>query len=156
MKKILVVTGIVVLLLSAFAIAQDTTKPKTEPPAERPKQAPVTPFEEPAAAGLAADVQVCTSITDRACTGGAATFDANVGKLYCWSQITGGSADMTIKHIWSHGGKVVAEVPLTLKSSKYRTWSSKTIPASWTGDWEVKVVDPSGAELKTVTFTVGK
>ncbi len=156
MKKLIVVLGIAALLFSGLVVAQDTTKAKTEPPAQKPKQTSVTPAEKPAAAGLATEVQICTSITDRACTGGATTFDANVGKLYCWSQITGGSADMTIKHIWSHGGKVVAEVPLTLKSSKYRTWSSKTIPASWTGEWEVKVVDASGAELKTVTFTVGE
>ena len=145
-----------ILLLAFAAAAQDSTKAKEETPAQKPTQTSVTPAEKPATGTMAADVQICTSITDRACTGGATTFDANVGKLYCFSQITGGSADVTIKHIWSHAGKVVAEVPLTIKGSRYRTWSSKTIPASWTGEWTVKVVDADGAELKTVTFTVGK
>jgi hypothetical protein len=158
MKKILSVLALALLLAFAVVVAQDSTKSKADQPAqtERPKQTPVTPAEKPATGSLAAEIQICTSITDRACTGGATTFDANVGKLYCLSQITGGTGDGTIKHIWSHAGKVVAEVPLTIKGSRWRTWSSKTIPASWTGEWTVRVVDASGAELKSVTFTVGK
>ena len=154
--KSLITFATLVLVLATFSVAQDSTKAKTEAPAQKPTPTSVNPGEKPATGALTADVQICTSITDRACTGGATTFDANVGKLYCLSQITGGSADVTIKHIWSHGGKVVAEVPLTIKGSRWRTWSSKTIPASWTGEWTVKIVDANGTELKTVTFTVGK
>lgn len=109
-----------------------------------------------AASTLTAEIQICTEITDRTCTGSALTFDAGVDKLHCWSQITGGSGEMTIKHIWSHAGKVVLEVPLTIEGSRWRTWSSKNIPANLTGEWEVKVVDASGNTINSVTFTVGK
>jgi hypothetical protein len=150
MKKILFTITLTLLLAILIAAAQNAAPGQTE----RPKQPSITPADKPS--GLAAEVQICTSITDRACTGGAATFDASVGKLYCWSQITGGTGDGSIKHVWSHAGKVVAEVSLAIKGSRWRTWSAKTIPADWTGEWEVKVVDAAGAELKSVKFIVGK
>jgi len=134
---------IMILLLSAtIAFSQDTR--------------PTEPAQAATTSALAAEVQICTEITDRACTGGALAFDANVGKLYCWSQITGGSGEAIIKHIWSHAGKVVLEVPLTIKGNRWRTWSVKNIPANLTGEWEVKVVDASGNAIKSVTFTVGE
>jgi hypothetical protein len=141
MTRIVPVIILILLLTTAAAFSQDT------------KSAQPSPTNAPA---LTADVQICTEITDRACAGGATAFDANVGKLYCWSQVTGGSGEATIKHIWSHAGKVLLEVPLTVKGNRWRTWSSKNIAASQTGEWEVKVVDASGNTIKSVTFTVGE
>jgi hypothetical protein len=132
-----------ILLLSAVVAASQDANP-TEP------------AQTTTASALTAELQICTEITDRACTGGATTFDASVGMLYCWSQINGGSGEATIKHIWSHAGKVILEVPLTIKGNRWRTWSSKNIAASQTGEWEVKVVDASGNTIKSVTFTVGE
>jgi hypothetical protein len=39
--------------------------------------------------------------------------------------------------------------------SPWRTWSSKTIPPEWSGEWSVEIRDASGAVLETVGFTVG-
>jgi hypothetical protein len=136
-------TTIMILLLSAtIAVSQDNK--------------PTTPATPTTTSALTAEVQICTEITERACTGGAVTFDASVGKLYCWSQINGGSGETAIKHIWSHAGKVALEVPLTIKGNRWRTWSSKNIATSQTGEWEVKVVDEAGNTIKSVTFTVGE
>jgi hypothetical protein len=142
MTRIFLAIAMILLFSAATAVSQDT-KP-TEPAAATTTSA------------LTAELQICTAITDRACTGGADAFDAGVGQLYCWSQITGGSGETTIKHIWSHAGKVVLEVPLTIKGNRWRTWSSKNIAASQTGEWEVKVVDASGNTIKSVTFAVGE
>jgi hypothetical protein len=141
MTRIFLTIIMTLLLSTAIAVSQDTK--------------PTEPVQATTTSALAAEVQICTEITDRACAGGATTFDASVGKLYCWSQITGGSGEATIKHIWSHAGKVVLEVPLTIKGNRWRTWSVKNIAASQTGEWEVKVVDASGNTIKLVTFTVG-
>jgi hypothetical protein len=142
MTRIFVTTIMIMLFSATVAVSQDTK--------------PTEPAQATATSAMAAEVQICTEITDRACTGGATTFDASVGKLHCWSQITGGSGEMTVKHIWSHAGKVLLEVPLTIKGSRWRTWSSKNIAASQTGEWEVKVVDASGNTINSVTFTVGE
>ena len=47
-------------------------------------------------------------------------------------------------------------VDLPVKSASWRTYSSKTIPEYWTGDWEVRVVDAEGNTLASIPFTVGK
>ncbi|MGH7481332.1 MAG: DUF2914 domain-containing protein, partial [Longimicrobiales bacterium] len=45
---------------------------------------------------------------------------------------------------------------LTARGPRWRTWSSKDVPADWTGDWTVRVLDANGAELESVSFTVGE
>jgi hypothetical protein len=107
------------------------------------------------AATLSVETAVCTAVTDRAAVGTADNFPPESGKLFLWCKVTGAAAGTAISHVWLHDGKEVAKVELTLGGSSWRTWSSKTIPASWTGNWEVKVLGPDGAELKSVTFTVG-
>jgi len=117
--------------------------------AQEPK--PAVPASTPA---LAADVQVCTGITDRMPTGGATSFAADVGSLYCWSKITGALGEVTVKHVWMRDGKEMLAVDLPVKSVAWRTFSQKKILPQWTGSWEVKVVDSSGATLGSVAFTI--
>jgi hypothetical protein len=140
MTRIFLTIIMMMLLMATAVFAQDTK--------------PTEPAKTAATSTMTAEVEICTQVADRACTGSATTFAANVGQLYCWSQVSGGSGEMTIKHIWSHAGKVVLEVPLAIKGNRWRTWSSKNIAASQTGEWEVKVVDAAGNTIKAVTFTV--
>ena len=134
MKRIILPTIAIAILLATVAIAQDSQ--------------PV------GASGLTAKVEICTQVADRECTGSAATFPASVGQLYCWSEVSGGSGETTIKHVWSHAGKVVLEVPLTIKGKRWRTWSNKNILPHLTGEWEVRVVDASGNTIGSAKFTV--
>lgn len=138
-------------VLTAPGLAQDKKPADTTAASE--KKAPV-----PAAAAstLTVEVQVCTSITDRTPTGAATSFGADVGTLYCWSKITGAKGEAAVKHVWSHEGKEMLSVDLPVKSISWRTLSHKSILPSWTGNWEVKVVDAGGATLASVAFTVGQ
>ena len=112
--------------------------------------------EAGSASALNAETQICTSVADRAPVGAGTTFPAEIGQLYCWTKITGGAGDQTITHVSSYGGKVMAEVPLTVKGESWRTWSAKRILPSWTGEWEVSVRDAAGNTLATASFTVGE
>ena len=87
-----------------------------------------------------------------------AAFPADVGGLVCFTQIEGASADApgSIHHVWFHGDAQVADVELTARSSPWRTWSRKTVPADWTGPWHVEIRDAGGAVLKRIDFTVGQ
>lgn len=115
-------------------------------------QTPTTPAPTPS---LSAEVEVCTAVVDRAPTGTATNFGADVGTLYCWSKITGAAVETTVKHIWMYEGKKMAVVDLPVRSGYWRTHSSKKILPEWTGKWEVQVVDAAGNTLKSATFTVG-
>ena len=143
MRKVIVA----VLLLAAFvgvASAQD----------QKPAQAAASPAAAPASA-MAAEVEVCTGITERMPTGSATSFGADVGSLYCWCKITGARGETAIKHVWLRDGKEMATVELSAKGDPWRTFSQKRILPQWTGNWEVKVVDAAGTTLKSVSFTVG-
>jgi hypothetical protein len=82
------------------------------------------------------------------------SYPASVGKLYCFTRITGAKGDTTITHVWYHDGKEMARVNLPVHSSNWRTWSSKHILPGWTGKWKVEVLDAQGNLLKTIPFTL--
>ena len=81
-------------------------------------------------------------------------FAVGVGKLYCYTKVSGATTATTIKHVWYFGDTVVHTMELSLGGSPWRTWSNKTIPATWTGTGKVEVQDASGTVLKTVNFVV--
>ncbi len=82
------------------------------------------------------------------------SFDANIGRLYCFTRIKTNFQPAVIKHLWFHGDKMVMEVTLPIKSSNWRTYSMKTILPSAGGDWKVDVTSEDGTLLKTLNFTI--
>ncbi len=130
----------VLLLLTVFVVSGSAQNEKLAAPAS--------------AATLAAEVQVCTGIKDRMPIDSATSFNVDVGSLYCWSRITGAHGETTVKHVWTHDGKDMAVVELSVKGDPWRTFSQKKIAPEWTGNWEVKVVDANGATLRSISFVV--
>ena len=84
----------------------------------------------------------------------ASTFTVDVGKVICYTRITGAEDSREIIHVWYHEGKTMAKVKLPIGSPNWRTYSSKNLLPSWTGKWEVKVLDESDTVLATVGFTI--
>ena len=81
------------------------------------------------------------------------TFGADVGMVVCFSRITGATQDTQITHVWYHEGEVRAKVELHIGSKNWRTYSTKNIQPSWTGAWEVRVLDEEGTLLHQASFT---
>ena len=100
------------------------------------------------------DVAVATGVHDRVPTGISSSFDGSVGKLYAFTRIVGAEGETRVYHKWYHGDELVADVPLTVRSGDWRTWSSKTVLPEWTGDWRVVVVAEDGSVLGSVKFAV--
>ena len=103
---------------------------------------------------VAVDIVIGKSIADRMPVDTGSTFPADVGSLVCWTKITG-AANMKISHVWTHGPHSAA-VDLNIGGSPWRTYSRRTIPSDWTGEWKVEVKDSAGTVLATKTFTVGQ
>lgn len=101
------------------------------------------------------DMKFCTQISKREPVGVSDTFSNMFEKVYCYTEISGANPPTTISHLWFHEGNQMAEVPLNIKSSSWRTWSSKRIMKSWTGRWTVKVLSEDGRILKEKGFIVG-
>ncbi len=109
------------------------------------------------AAQSAATVEavLARSVLDRAPQDTGVAFPAEVGELVLWTRVTG-AAGQTLNHVWFHGDTEVANVPLTIGGSPWRTWSRKTIPMEATGAWHVEIRDAAGTVLKRIDFTVGQ
>jgi hypothetical protein len=151
------------LAVPVLALAQATPAPaagEAARPASPPAQAApaaqpgTTPAAEPKAGGPAvADAKLGTAVVDREPEGVADSFKSDVGKVYCWTKVTGAEGT-DIAHVWYKGDEKMAEVKLAVKYPSMRTWSAKTIPADGTGDWRVDVVAADGTILQSLAFKV--
>lgn len=73
--------------------------------------------------------------------------------LYCFTRTTHPEGtDSSITHIWYKGDEKVGEFKLPVKGLKWRTYSKKSIPKGWAGEWRVEAFDEQGSLLKTVKF----
>lgn len=145
------------LAVPVLALAQAAQPPPAEEPA-RPaaaEPAAAAPAKAgPKAGGAAvADAKLGTGVVDREPQGVAESFKADVGKVYCWTKVTGAEGT-EITHAWYKGEERMAEVKLSVKYPSTRTWSAKTIPADGTGDWRVDVIAADGTVLKSLPFKV--
>lgn len=95
-----------------------------------------------------------SAIEDRKPTGVDTTFTADIGTVYCFTQIEGISDTTQITHEWYYKDEVKAQVDLTVAGDNWRTWSSKKVLESWTGPWRVMVIGPNGNVLETKNFVI--
>lgn len=97
---------------------------------------------------------IATSVENRQPVDTGDQFPATVGRLYCFSRVTGAGEDATVTHRWYYGDREMAEVELPVRSADWRTWSSKTLLPQWKGAWNVDIVDASGTVLKSIQFSL--
>lgn len=117
---------------------------------------PLTAQEaDPDAALQVTRAVMATDVVDREPVGEAESFAAGVGQVYFYTVFEGDFPETQLEHVWLREGEEMARVALTVRGPRWRTWSSKVIPADWAGDWEVQVVDGAGNVLESASFTVG-
>ncbi|MBC7196790.1 MAG: DUF2914 domain-containing protein, partial [Deferribacterales bacterium] len=87
---------------------------------------------------------IATDIVDREPVGVSETFSANIGKLYCFTEVQTDKFPTKVVHIWLYDNNIIAEVPLEVNSNKWRTYSSKRILPNWEGDWKVEIYAEDG------------
>ena len=150
------------LLLVGPSWAQET-QGEPETPAQETQGEPETPAQETPGEGeapvekapaLTVYATICTAIEDREPVGAGESFLATVGQLYCHTLIEGAPEPTSITHVWYRGEEKMAEVILSVNSARWRTWSSKKIVESWTGNWHVDILGEDGQELAAVSFQI--
>ncbi len=93
-----------------------------------------------------------TAIEQRAPIDEVEVFPAADGQLSCFTQITGVSEPTEIVHLWYKGEELMSRVVLPVKSTNWRTWSTKSFLPDWQGAWRVEIRDAAGTLLKTLQF----
>ena len=111
-------------------------------------EAQETPSLEVAVAAISKDV------VDREPVDAGISFAASVGRLYCFTKISGAQSPTQIAHVWYHGADERARVDLDVSSDSWRTWSSKIIQAHEVGSWRVDVIDSAGTVLNELQFEI--
>ena len=99
-----------------------------------------------------ADGAITSAIKDQLPVDRIESYRADFGKLYCFTRIVGAQEDTDVTHVWYFQDAELARVTLPVRSSDWRTYSSKRFLPQWAGQWRVVVVDGEGNEMATVPF----
>lgn len=100
------------------------------------------------------EIVICRNVTDRTPIGRGSVFSVNVKQLCCFTKVVGASADTEIVHKWFLNGVLKSSVTLPVRSTSWRTWSSKEITPKDAGDWVVDVMTSDGVSIESVIFFV--
>ena len=88
----------------------------------------------------------CSAVTDREPVDQLLSATPDQGNLYFFTEVSGATGN-TLLHRWLHDGWTIAEVPLTIGASRWRTWSSKQIWHLGKGQLTVQVLNGDGEVL---------
>jgi hypothetical protein len=161
MKKLIIpILVVVTMFLGLDAVCQaQQSGGQAQEPAMQAKE-PTGEMQQPAMqAQKASELEVsvaaiCKDVVDHEPVGSGNSFTVNVGKLYCFTKITGAESPTHVTHVWLYDGTERARVELPVNSASWRTFSSKIIQEHELGAWRVDVLDAEGNVLKTLDFEV--
>ena len=97
---------------------------------------------------------VCQDVVDREPVGSGDVFAKETPKVFCFCRVVGASEDTQITHNWYYKGSLKASVKLNVRSSNWRTWSSKTLIPEFAGEWMVEILSADGTPLESIIFFV--
>lgn len=99
---------------------------------------------------------IATGVEDRTPQNTADIFSSSHDKLYAFCRVSNAQENTTILHQWYYGNKLMASVPLLVKSASWRTYSSKKISPAWVGEWRVDITTEDGLLLASLEFYIEK
>lgn len=136
------------LLLSASfpAVAQEEATWKPPEPAAKP--AVLIP-------GVVTRSLFTRDIKNREPVDSVAVLENRHARIVYFTEIRG-MAGQDVLHRWEYNGKIVMQVPIRIKTARWRAYSVKTLHPGWTGEWKASVVDAAGGSLSVNTFTYVK
>jgi len=147
MKKLIIPILVVVTMfmgLQAICQAQESSGQPQEPAMQEQKPPEL----------VVSVAAICKDVVDHEPVDSGNSFTADVGKLYCFTKITGAQSPTQVTHVWLFDGTERARVDLAVNAVSWRTFSSKIIQQHELGAWRVDVLDAEGNVLKTLEFEV--
>jgi hypothetical protein len=135
------------------AAPSEEAMPAAEPTAAEPTRAPIgsEPMLDPVTSDALARRTFATAIEQREPVDSIDSLGNDHDRVFYFTELVG-IEGREVTHRWAYEGRVVAEVPITVGGPRWRAYSSKSLDASWLGEWTVSVVDDSGHVVHTDTF----
>lgn len=152
-RRIIIYSAIVGLLAAGApgASLTDVRAQHDRPAHEEP--AAGTPATVIAGPRVARDA-LATAILNREPVRVSSPIPADVGRLYYFTEIVEAGSSTTVLHLWYWRNRNVTVVLLETSGLRFRTWSQKSIPPAWTGEWRVEARTPDGTILSSKAFRV--
>ncbi len=100
------------------------------------------------------EARITTAIVDQMPIDSISSYPADYGKLFCFTRIIGAQEETEVTHVWLYQGDELARVTLPVRSSNWRTYSSKRFLPQWAGQWRVLILDAEEQKLTEVAFTL--
>jgi len=99
--------------------------------------------------------KTCSAVENMMPVGVDRFFPISAGKVYVWTEIEAKQVPSKIHHIYYFKGEKVSDVSLDVRSTRWRTWSFKTIAnRRYRGEWRVDIVTSKGNLLRQLFFEV--
>lgn len=120
-------------------------------------QGPARPAAgSPAPASKATLIQaiVCEDVKDGIPYNAAVAFSISAGKIYCFTFFDSIAEDMPIYHHWIFRDRPSARIRLSLKPTRWATFSSIQLREADKGPWRVEITDATGRVFKILRFSV--
>ncbi len=73
-------------------------------------------------------------------------------RVYFWNRFAGAAPGDEFRHLWLLNGRLIQEIPVTLRQADWRTWSYKTLFPGLAGEWSVEVRRSDGELLGSARF----
>lgn len=100
------------------------------------------------------DAVVCQDVVDRTPVGSGDVFAKETAKVYCFCRVVGVQGESSVTHNWYYKGTLKASVKLPVRTSNWRTWSSKSMSPEWVGEWMVEILSADGTPLESIIFFI--
>lgn len=100
------------------------------------------------------DKQIAKNIQNREPVETGTRFNKNVGKLFCFTEVSTDKFPTNIVHLWLYNNNIVAEIPLSINSNKWRTYSSKLIAPNMVGKWKVEIYTGDDKLVDSIEFEI--
>ena len=98
---------------------------------------------------------ICRAVENRMPVGVDRFFRTSAGKIYVWTEIEAKQVPSKIHHVYFFRGEKISDVSLDIRSTHWRTWSSKTIAnRRYRGEWRVDITTSDGNILRQLYFEV--
>lgn len=100
------------------------------------------------------EAAISTGVVDHLPIDSVEAYTVKAGKLYCFTRVLGAAGRDKVIHVWRREGQEMARIELPLRTDDFRTWSVKTLQPTWSGKWQVDVVDNAGTVLVSLPFVL--
>ena len=98
---------------------------------------------------------ICSAVENHSPVGVDRSFPLSAGKIYVWTEIEARQVPSKIRHIYYFGGEKISDVSLDVRSTRWRTWSYKTIAnPRYRGEWRVEIATADGDILRQLYFEI--